>query len=185
MRVISGSARGIKLDALEGLDTRPTTDRVKEAIFSMIQTQIIGANALDLFSGSGALGIELISRGAKQVTFIENNRHAMAVIEKNLLKTKTDSKARLLSSDVYKGIENLKNEVYNIIIMDPPYLKGEIKKCLSLIERFDLLDQEGMIIIEHAINDPNLDDLIEYFSLEKSKKYGKIGISILRRTTCA
>lgn len=182
MRVISGSARGIKLDALEGLETRPTTDRVKEAIFSMIQTQIMGANALDLFSGSGALGIELISRGAKSVTFIENNRHAMAVIEKNLLKTKTNAQARLLSMDVYKGIENLNNQVYNIIIMDPPYLKGEVKKCLSHIAHFGLLDPMGVIIIEHAINDPDLNDLMDCYFLEKTKKYGKIGVSIIRRT---
>lgn len=184
MRVISGSARGVKLECLEGLETRPTTDRVKEAIFSMIQTHIMGANALDLFSGSGALGIELISRGAQHVTFIENNRHAMAIIEKNLEKTKTTPQARLLSMDVYKGIENLRNQVYNIIIMDPPYLKGEIKKCLAHFEQYTLLDQEGMIIIEHAINDPDLDDLSAYFTLERTKKYGKIGVSILRRTPC-
>ena len=183
MRVISGSARGVKLECLEGLDTRPTTDRVKEAVFSMIQTHIIGATALDLFSGSGALGIELLSRGAKQVTFIENNQHAMAVIERNVTKAKVKTQAKLLSMDVYKGIEMLENQVYNIIIMDPPYLKGEIKKCLSHIAQYDLLDDEGMIIIEHAINDPDLEHLMGPFTLEKTKKYGKIGVSILRRTT--
>lgn len=181
MRVISGSARGIPLETLEGLETRPTTDRVKEAIFSMIQNKIYNAVCLDLFSGSGALGIELLSRGAQSVTFVEKNPKSKLVIERNLTKTKLSESAIILNRDVYDYIQNHDGRKFSLILMDPPYLMGHVKMCLESIERYDLLDKDGLVIVEHAIEDREIIFDSDYFESLKTKKYGKIGVTVLRR----
>ncbi|MBF4691685.1 16S rRNA (guanine(966)-N(2))-methyltransferase RsmD [Fusibacter ferrireducens] len=181
MRVISGSARGMTLETIEGLETRPTTDRVKEALFSMIQNQIYGAVCLDLFSGSGALGIELISRGADQVVFCENNLKAKRIIDKNIEKAAFGEKARILSEDVYRFLETYRGEPFDVIVMDPPYLKGHVKKTLTQLERYNLLGESGIIVVEHDIEDAEALNHGTQFLLVKTKKYGKIGISIYRR----
>ncbi len=181
MRVISGSARGIVLETIEGLETRPTTDRVKEAMFSMIQNQIYGANCLDLFSGSGALGIELISRGAMQVVFCENNSKAMQIIQRNLEKTRLTENATLKVDDVYRFIAVYKGEPFDLVMLDPPYLKGHVKKVLSELENYNLLTESGIIVVEHDIKDEEISNHETGFELVKTKKYGKIGISIYRR----
>lgn len=181
MRVISGSARGMTLETIEGLETRPTTDRVKEAMFSMIQNQIYGAICLDLFSGSGALGIELLSRGAEQVIFCENNVKAKMIIDKNLEKAKFSESALIKVEDVYRFLEVYKGDAFDIIVMDPPYLKGHIKKVLTHLENYNLLSESGIIVVEHDINDVDVLNHETIFSLIKTKKYGKIGISIYRR----
>lgn len=181
MRVISGSARGMTLETIEGLETRPTMDRVKEALFSMIQNQIYGAVCLDLFSGSGALGIELISRGADQVIFCENNLKAKMIIDKNIEKTAFSEKALIKKEDVYQFLSNYKEDPFDIIVMDPPYLKGHVKKVLTHLEKYNLLCENGIIIVEHDINDDEVLNHETHFLLVKTKKYGKIGISIYRR----
>lgn len=181
MRVISGSARGIVLDALEGLDTRPTTDRVKEAVFSMLQPYIYGSVCLDLFSGSGALGIELLSRGASRVYLVEQSKSAMSIIEKNLTKTKLTTNAVTVLSEVYGFLDKESAQQYQIIMMDPPYNKGHVKQSLEKIAINNLLCENGLVVVEHAIGDSDLD--IEYDNLEviKEKKYGKIGVTVFRR----
>lgn len=181
MRIISGSARGIKLDTLEGLETRPTTDKVKGAIFSMIQNDIYQSNALDLFSGSGALGIELLSRGASQVTFVESNRALKSIIEGNLKRANLEKQAKLYTSDVYQTLNQLKGNQFQIIIMDPPYLKGHVKKCLDCVESLQLLSENGLMVIEHDITDTEILSHSEYFESLKTKKYGKIGVTVFRR----
>jgi RNA methyltransferase, RsmD family len=183
MRVISGSARGVSLETLEGLDTRPTTDRVKEAIFSMIQTRIYSANCLDLFSGSGALGIELLSRGAESVIFVEKNPRSKEIIERNILKTKLEEGATILNRDVYDVLGNLNDTKIDLIVMDPPYLSGHIVKCLEAVEKFDVLAENGLLVIEHAIGDLEIITTSEYFESLKTKKYGKIGVTVFRRRT--
>ncbi|GAU78755.1 16S rRNA (guanine(966)-N(2))-methyltransferase RsmD [Fusibacter sp. 3D3] len=181
MRVISGSARGMVLETIDGLETRPTTDRVKEALFSMIQNQIYGSVCLDLFSGSGALGIELISRGADQVVFCENNPKAKMIIGKNLKKTNFLEKSLLKGEDVYSFLSTYKGSPFDIVVMDPPYLKGHIKKGLAHLENYNLLCENGIIVVEHDISDVDISEHETAFSLIKTKKYGKIGISIYRR----
>ncbi len=181
MRVIAGTARGIKLESLEGLDTRPTTDRVKESIFSMIHLKIIGAVCLDLFSGSGALGIELLSRGAKSVTFVEGNVQLKPIISSNLNKTKLISKATLLFRDVYNSLEALSGNKFDLIMMDPPYLNGDIKKSLDLIANLELLSADGLVVVEHDFDDTDFLPCNVYFESLKTKKYGKIGITVFRR----
>lgn len=181
MRVVSGSARGIRLESLEGLDTRPTVDRVKESMFSMIQSSIYGSRGLDLFSGSGALGIELLSRGAISVCFVEANRMAAAIIEKNLERTKLFHKSRLIVDDVNRALHKLKGNSFDIIVMDPPYLKGYIKTTLLMIHECELLSEHGIIVVEHEFSDPEIEVSIEGFEMLKNKKYGKIGITIFGR----
>lgn len=181
MRVISGSARGIKLDMIEGIETRPTTDRVKEAVFSMIQQRIFGSRGLDLFSGSGALGIELLSRGAEHVTFIEQSSKLIPIITKNLERTRLSDRANLIGKDVYMALTDLQNSAFDIIIMDPPYLSGHVVKSMIEIEKYDLLTETGMLIIEHDISDPEILNPPAYFESLKTKKYGKIGVTVFRR----
>ncbi len=183
MRVISGSARGIKLEALEGLSTRPTTDRVKEATFSMIQMKIYGSTSLDLFSGSGALGIELLSRGAETVTLVEEQSKARDIIMKNLKKTNLTEKANVVGEDVYRFLSRYQGEPFDLILMDPPYLKGHIKQCLEMIEDRNLLSEGGLVVVEHDISDPDvLMERNQIVSL-KSKKYGKIGVTVFGRSS--
>ena len=124
MRVISGTARGKKLNTLSGLNTRPTLDRVKEPLFSIIQNNIVESNVLDLFAGSGAIGLEALSRGAREAVFIENNKEAIKCIEENIQFTKMAERSKLIKADVIQGIHSLSSgESFDIIFMDPPYGK--------------------------------------------------------------
>ena len=126
MRVIAGKARRLNLKTIPGIDTRPTTDRIKETLFNMIQYDIAGCTFLDLFSGSGGIGIEALSRGAKQAYFVEKAKPALRCIRENLRYTKLDKKAQVLATDVNSAIRQLetKNVTFDHIFMDPPYKKG-------------------------------------------------------------
>lgn len=178
MRVIAGTARGTHLATLEGLQTRPTTDRVKEAIFSMIHQDIFGKGFLDLFSGSGAMGIEFLSRGGARATFVDANKALEKIINGNLSKTQLSSSATLLIMPVERALGLLEGQVFDFVFMDPPYGAGEIEKALDLIFKHKLLAPGGTIIAEHdhkeILSHPN-------FTCVKSKKYGKIGVTVLRR----
>ena len=121
MRIISGNARGIKLETLDGVDTRPTLDRVKEPLFSIIQGYIIDAEVLDLFSGSGALALESLSRGAKSAVLCDKSRKAAEIIKRNIQKTHFDKATELLIKDYKKALDELKNKKFDIIFLDPPY----------------------------------------------------------------
>lgn len=183
MRVISGSARGIKLEALEGLITRPTTDRVKEATFSMIHMKIYGSTSLDLFSGSGALGIELLSRGAETVAMVEEHSKAREIILTNLKKTNLIEKANVVGEDVYRFLNQYQGKPFDLILMDPPYFKGHIRQCLDIIENRNLLAEDGLVVVEHDVSDPDV--LLERKQIVslKSKKYGKIGVTVFGRSS--
>lgn len=181
MRVIAGSARGIKLDTIEGLATRPTTDRVKEALFSMLHNDLYGASVLDLFSGSGGLAIESASRGAEKVTVVENSKKCIEVIKKNIQKTKLNDKIEVVHGEVEGFMKRQKDEaIYDFIIMDPPYLKGFIEPLLEIIDSKGLLNTQGKIIIEHDMKDV-LQDTYGNLYLDKKKKYGKTAVSVYRR----
>lgn len=181
MRVISGSARGIKLETIEGLETRPTTDRIKEALFSMINHEIYGAKVLDLFSGSGALAIESASRGAEQVVSVEMNKKCIDVIKKNVVKTHLNDKMVVKRMEV-KSFLNMANDKYDIIFMDPPYFQGLIDESVEAILKNDLIKEQGIIVIEHDFKDKIK---LDYDSLEvhKEKKYGRTAITIFRRVS--
>ncbi|MFA9463731.1 MAG: 16S rRNA (guanine(966)-N(2))-methyltransferase RsmD [Velocimicrobium sp.] len=153
MRVISGSARRIQLTTPEGLNTRPTTDRIKETLFNMIQNYLADARFLDLFSGSGAIGIEAISRGANEAVFVENNREALHAIEKNLEKTGFKEQANILSMDYLGALKVLdgRRDAFDVIFMDPPYNLDFEKKVLEYLVASTILRKDTLIIFEASL----------------------------------
>ncbi len=169
MRVIAGKAKHIPLETIRGDQTRPTTDRIKETLFNMIQPYIVDADFLDLFAGSGQIGIEALSRGARGATFIEENPVAITCIKKNLTKTHL-SQATVVKADVRKGLRELRQS-YDIIFMDPPYKLGIEREILSIIAENNLLREDGFIIIEAAL-DTDFSFVTDFhFVITKEKKY--------------
>lgn len=148
MRVIAGSAKRIQLKTLKGLGTRPTTDRIKETLFNMIDPWIADCEFLDLFAGSGGIGIEALSRGAKRAVFIEKNRAAAKVIAENLKAARLKEHAELIQADIYSGLRQLSGKKFDYIFMDPPYQERFEAGTLNLIGELELLKDDGMIIVE-------------------------------------
>ena len=150
MRVIAGSARSLKLTAPEGLEVRPTTDRIKETLFNILSPDIYGCRFLDLFCGSGAIGIEALSRGARKAVFVDNNTKSLECTRKNLMFTKLADGAEVIKSDSVSVINRLKieNRRFDIIFMDPPYDRGFEKSVLEQEAFCDILDEDGIVIIE-------------------------------------
>lgn len=142
MRVLSGTARGTKLETLEGLDTRPTLDRVKEALFSIIQNYIYNAKVLDLFSGSGALAIESVSRGAKEAISCDISRKAFEIIKQNVKKTHFEEQIKIINKDYKKCLEELKNNKFDIIFLDPPYKTDFGIEATKIIMEKGILEEE-------------------------------------------
>ena len=153
MRVIAGSARRLLLKTIEGMDTRPTTDRIKETLFNMLNTQIPGCTFLDLFAGSGAIGIEALSRGAKQAFFVESNPEAVSCIRENLSRTHLEEGALVLSCDVIPGLKKLegRNPRFDIIFMDPPYDRGLEQQVLTALRQSCLVTEDTLIIVEASL----------------------------------
>lgn len=176
MRVITGSARGRVLKTLEGEDVRPTTDRVKEAIFSIIQFEIEGREVLDLFAGSGQLGIEALSRGAAYATFTDLSKDAVSVIKANLLSTGLHKNTAVLQSDAMTFLRNSRKK-FDIIFMDPPYSKGLLQKALPFA--CEVVNDGGVIICEHPYGE-EMPETAGRFSLYRSYKYGKLALSVYR-----
>lgn len=172
MRVIAGSAKRLKLKTLDGLDTRPTTDRIKETLFNMIAPYLYNCVFLDLFAGSGGIGIEALSRGAKEAVFVEKNPKAMACIRENLKYTKLENKALTISSDALTALYRLEGEKkFDYIFMDPPYDQLLEKSVLQYLSKSDLLSEDVVIIVE-ASRHTTFDYLGELgFSLIKEKEY--------------
>lgn len=176
MRVITGLARGRVLKTLEGEDVRPTTDRVKEAIFSIIQFEIEGREVLDLFAGSGQLGIEALSRGAAYATFTDLSKDAVSVIKSNLLATGLHKNSAVLQSDALTFLRNSRKK-FDIIFMDPPYSNGLLQKALPLAA--EVVNDGGVIICEHPYGE-EVPETAGKFSLYRNYKYGKVAVSVYR-----
>ena len=157
MRVISGSARGLKLKAPEGLSTRPTADRIKESLFNIISPYLYDCSFLDLFSGSGAIGIEALSRGAKDATFVDYDKISIDIINQNIYSAKMTQKATVYNLNVLDALDtlNINNKSFDIIFLDPPYDKGLLLPALKKIENTNLLKKDGFIICEQHINEPD------------------------------
>lgn len=153
MRVIAGTARSLRLETPAGMDTRPTTDRIKETLFNMIQFDIQGACFLDLFAGSGGVGIEALSRGAKEAVFIENAKEACDCIHANLKHTKLGDKALVCRQDVFVALTTLEyQKKFRLVFMDPPYHKELEQRVLEYFTTSSLVDEETTIIFEAALN---------------------------------
>ena len=172
MRVIAGSAKRIQLKTIDGLNTRPTTDRIKETLFNMISEYLADSIFLDLFSGSGGIGIEALSRGAAYAVFVENSKKAAACIEDNIHFTKFDTQSRLLTSDALTAIHTLEGKYkFDIIFMDPPYQKDLEKQVLLQLSNSGLLKEDSLIIVEADL-DTSFDYVESYgFEVLKFKRY--------------
>lgn len=172
MRVIAGSARRTQLKTMEGSNTRPTTDRIKETLFNMIAPNIYDVHFLDLFAGSGGIGIEALSRGAERAVFVENHPAAINCIQENLKKTHLEQKASVMKMDVIQALRRLDGrEKFDYIFMDPPYNQELEKRVMLTLSETDLLTEDALIIVEASL-ETNMDYLDSYgFEIEKEKKY--------------
>ncbi len=179
MRVITGSARGRRLKELEGMETRPTTDRVKEGMFSALQFDIEGRRVLDLFAGTGQLGIECLSRGAASAVFVDRRADAVKLIKENLKATELADRARVVSGDSMEYLKSLR-EKFDIILLDPPYAAGLLEPAIAHITRFDILAPHGIIVAEHPA-EKALPALEPPYRVHRTYRYGKIGLTICRR----
>lgn len=179
MRVISGKARGVSLMTPKGELTRPTADRVKEALFSIIQFDLPGAKVLDLFGGTGQLGIEALSRGAKQAVFVDAREDACRLIKENLKRTKLESDANVIRSD-YLLYLNRCREKFDIIILDPPYAEVFLENALKVITEIDILQSGGIIIAERPLG-KDLPLEFEGYTRSKDYKYGQILLTLYRK----
>lgn len=179
MRIISGNMRGTKLFTLEGENTRPTLDRVKESLFNILNFKIQDAVVLDLFSGSGALSIESLSRGAKKVVLCDNSPKAINIIKKNIEKTKTEDRATVLHMDFQKALNELKSKKmkFDIIFLDPPYESDFAEKAAKQIAEFELLEKDGIIILETDDTEKVLKNIKEEsLDLYDTRKYGRVSL---------
>ena len=171
MRVIAGSARRLLLKTPEGMDTRPTTDRIKETLFNMLMPYLPGAVFVDLFSGSGGIGIEALSRGAAKAYFVESSQKAIACITDNIEHTHFTEKAVVLKQDVFAAIRGSIREAADVIFLDPPYNQEYDKRVLVLLRDANFVTEDTLIVVEAA-----LETGFEYvqklgFTVEKEKRY--------------
>ena len=179
MRVITGKARGVQLKTPEGMQTRPTADRVKEALFSIINFDIPGARVLDLFGGTGQLGIEALSRGAKSAVFVDAGESACKLIRENLKRTKLEADGRVIRSDYLDYLSRCR-EQYDIIFLDPPYAEVFLENALKRITEIDILETNGIIVTERPLG-KELPWEFEGFTRSRDYKYGKTLLTIYRK----
>ena len=180
MRVITGSARGCHLKELEGMETRPTTDRVKEGLFNIIQFDIEGRKVLDLFAGTGQLGIECLSRDAASAVFVDRRADAVRLIRENLKVTDLAERGRVVSGDSIAYLKSLQ-EKFDIILLDPPYAAGLLEGVISHITRFDILSPHGIIVAEHPV-ELAMPGVQPPYRLHRTYRYGKIAMTVYRRS---
>lgn len=179
MRVITGTARGKRLKELEGMETRPTTDRVKEGLFSAIQFDIEGRRVLDLFSGTGQLGIEALSRAAAHCTFVDMRKDAVALIRENLSVCGLGEQARVVQGDAMAFLTGCR-EKYDLLFLDPPYGSGLLEKTLDAAAKIDIMTENGIIICESAA-ERELPALSAPYEKGREYRYGKIKITLYHR----
>lgn len=179
MRVISGTARGRRLKELPGMDTRPTTDKVKESLFNIIQFDIEGRKVLDLFGGTGQLGIEALSRGAARCTFVDMSRQAAAIIRENLKTVGFSEIAAVQQGDAMAFLSGCR-EKYDLIFLDPPYQSQLLENCIQAVAKFDILSEHGIMICESALEKP-MPELAVPYEKGREYRYGKIKLTVYRR----
>ena len=179
MRVITGKARGVVLKTPDGMATRPTTDRVKEALFSIIQFEIAGGKVLDLFGGTGQLGIEALSRGASSAVFVDASDVACKLIQENLKRTKLEDNAKVVRSDYLEYLRRCR-EKFDIILLDPPYAEVFLENSLNFISEIDILQTNGIIVSERPLG-KELPWDFPGFSRSKDYKYGNTLITLFRK----
>ena len=177
MRIITGTARGRKLVAPEGRDVRPTPERVKEGIFSALQFDIEGRRVLDLFAGSGQLGLEALSRGAESCTFVDASDASLNLVRKNLESTALTEKAKVVRSD-YAVFAAASRDTFDIVFLDPPYSAGLLMPAVKAV--LPLMSDYGVIVCEHP-PEVKLDEEIGGFKIAKAYRYGKVLVTVYRK----
>ena len=172
VRVISGSARGLKLNTPGDDRVRPTTDRVKESMFNIVQDWVYDSQVLDLFAGSGALGIEALSRGASQAVFCDNSLDSIKIIKSNIEKARVVDRSKIVSGDYKRCLRDMeaKNQSFDMIFVDPPYYEGLFEEVLDTIRSYKILKKDGIVIVEHDAKRPI--GQVEGLEVYKEKKYG-------------
>ncbi len=180
MRVITGTARGKRLGELKGEETRPTTDRVKEGVFSSIQFEVEGRRVLDLFGGTGQMGIEALSRGAAHCTFVDLRKDAVALIRENLQRTELTERATVVQGD-YLAFLTRCREKFDLVFLDPPY-GNLLEKALEAVEAIDIVSENGIIVCENGSN-TGWPEISLPYRLQKEYRYGRIKTALYRRTT--
>jgi 16S rRNA (guanine966-N2)-methyltransferase len=180
MRIISGTSKGRKLVTPKNHSLRPTSDRVKESLFNMLRDEIEGKTVLDLFAGTGNLGIEALSRGAKKAIFVEKERQALRLIQKNLIQFGLEGRSEILPKDVNRAIGLLKQrgESFDLILMDPPYEKGLIQETLMKLNFHQIYHGDSILVIEHNRREP-LPHLLEGWNLIRRRRIGDTVLSLL------
>ena len=181
LRVISGKARGLKLDTPKNQDVRPTTDRVKESLFNMINSYIMDSNILDLFAGTGSLGIECLSRGAKNCVFVDKSKDSINIVRSNVKKARVENESTILNVDFKDAVKRLstQNQKFDVIFMDPPYYENMFIECLKSIDKFNLLDEDGIIVVEHDTKDKFPDNMGRLYK-SRDKKYGNTTLTFYK-----
>lgn len=179
MRVITGTARGRKLKDLPGRDTRPTTDKVKESIFNIVQFDVEGRRVLDLFAGTGQLGIEALSRGAERCVFVDASRAAAAVVKENVAAIGFEAQSRVVQSDALSFLSSCR-EKFALAFLDPPYASNLLDEALTRIAEIDIMLENGIIVCESAV-DKLLPTLPEPYKMGREYRYGKIKLTLYHR----
>ena len=182
MRVITGKARGVQLKTPDGMQTRPTSDRVKEALFSIIQFELPGKTVLDLFGGTGQLGIEALSRGATSAVFVDAGEAPCKLIRENLRRTKLEHLGKIVRSDYLQYLKTTR-DTFDIILLDPPYAEVFLENALNCITEIDILQSGGIIVCERPVG-KELPWEFSGFTRSKDYKYGKTLITLYRKDTC-
>lgn len=180
MRVVAGKARGLKLETIEGDSTRPTRDVVREALFSILMNYVPNCNFLDLFAGSGAIGIEALSRGAKYAMFIDLNPKCTRIIKRNLEKAKFVDLAEVYNTDYKNAINKMKSKSFDVIYVDPPYNKEMGIDAIKRLYEADVLSGDGIIVLETDTNENVPDEILGYEKFNY-KRYGRNILSLFRR----
>ncbi|MEE0742548.1 MAG: 16S rRNA (guanine(966)-N(2))-methyltransferase RsmD [Emergencia sp.] len=176
MRIITGEYKGRKLETPVGYDVRPTTDKVKEAIFNLAMQDIWDSVCVDLFAGTGNLGLEALSRGARRCYFCDNARESINLIKTNIKKCRAEEQSVVLAGDYTKTLSRIREKA-DIFFLDPPYKDGLYEKCLEMIDSLDLLNEDGIIIAEHGARDP-MPQQVGRLVRVKERTYGRIMVSI-------
>jgi len=180
MRIIAGVSKGRKLATPKSQSVRPTSDRVKESIFNILGEEVEGKLVLDLFAGTGNLGIEALSRGAKKAIFVEKGRQALRLIQRNIVQIGLEGRVEIIPRDANRAIGILKGkgEVFDLILMDPPYEKGLIKRTLTKLNSHPIYHTGSILVIEHDRREP-MPDILEGWNLVRERRLGDTVISFL------
>ena len=179
MRIISGTARGRKLKEPQGMDTRPTTDKVKESLFNIIQFELEGRRVLDLFAGTGQLGLEALSRGAEHCTFVDQRREAATLVKENVRLCRFESCSRVMQEESLSFLAACR-EKFDLVFLDPPYTGDLLEKSLEKLTRFDILREHGIIVCESG-TDWSVSNLTPPYEAGREYRYGQIKLTICRR----